>query len=125
MVAADARTAIAFSLSAGNAHDAPEGRQLLRYLCPQVPTHLLMDRAYGDDQTRAVAQERGFIAVVPPCSNRKRPWDYDRELYKRRNQVERLFRRIKAYRRVFTRYDKLEIMFLAFVTFALIVEALR
>lgn len=125
MVAANARTAIAFNLSAGNAHDAPEGRRLLLCLQPQQATHLLMDRAYADDQTRAVALERGFIAVVPPRSNRKQPWSYDRQLYKRRNEIERLFRRLKAYRRVFTRYDKLDIVFLAFVTFALIIEALR
>ena len=52
------------------------------------------------------------------------PWDYDKQLYKQRNQVERLFRRIKRFRRIFTRYDKLDIIFLAFVYFALIVDAL-
>ena len=61
---------------------------------------------------------------VPPKSNRKDPWDYDKELYKQRNQVERLFRRIKRFRRIFTRYDKLDIIFLAFVFFALIVDVL-
>jgi transposase len=55
-----------------------------------------MDRAYAYDQSRAIAQERGFIAIVPPRSDCKQSWDYDRELYKRRNEVERLFRRIKA-----------------------------
>ena len=125
MVAADARTAIAFSLSGGNANDAPQGRQLLQYLYASEPTHLLMDRAYADDLTRAVAQERGFIAVVAPRRDRKQPWDYDRQMYKRRNEVQRLFRRIKAYRRVFTRYDKLDVVFLAFLTFALTVEGLR
>jgi transposase len=55
-----------------------------------------MDQAYADDQTRAVAQERGFIAIVPPRCDRKQPWDYDPQLYKRRSEVERLFRRIKA-----------------------------
>ena len=56
--------------------------------------------------------------VVLPKSNRKHPWIYDEQLYKQRNQVERLFRRI------FTRYDKLDVIFLAFVYFALIVDAL-
>ncbi len=50
---------------------------------------------------------------------------YDRQLYKRRNEVERLFRRLKGFRRIFTRYDKLDVIFLGFITFALIVEALR
>ena len=84
-----------------------------------------MDRAYEDDATRALARNLGFDAVVPPKSTRKEPWEYDRELYKRRNEVERLFRRIKGFRRVFTRFDKLDRMFLGFVVFALIVETLR
>ena len=104
----------------------------------------------------------GDTPVVPPKSNRKDPWDYDKELYKQRNQVERwekrrntgkkavqkmnvicqvdrwkkrmmpqgsgqverLFRRIKRFRRIFTRYDKLDVIFLTFVYFALIVDAL-
>ena len=48
-----------------------------------------------------------------------------KKLYKRRNEVERLFRRLKGFRRVFTRFDKLDVMFLAFVVFALIVIALK
>ena len=68
--------------------------------------------------------ELGYIPVVPPKNDRKDPWNYDKELYKLRNQVERLFRRIKRFRRIFTRYDKLDIILLAFVYFALIVDAL-
>ncbi|MEE0816748.1 MAG: IS5/IS1182 family transposase, partial [Desulfovibrio fairfieldensis] len=67
----------------------------------------------------------GFTPVVPPNPNRLKPWEYDKELYKRRNEVERLFRRLKGFRRVFTRFDKLDVMFLAFVVFALIVIALK
>ena len=52
-------------------------------------------------------------------------WEYDRVLYRRRNEVERLFRRLKGFRRIFSRFDKLDVMFLAFLRFALIVEALR
>ena len=83
-----------------------------------------MDRTYEGDETRALAIELGCTPVVPPKSNRKNPWDYDKQLYKQRNQVERLFRRLKRFRRIFTRYDKLDIIFLAFVYFALIVDAL-
>jgi transposase len=49
----------------------------------------------------------------------------DKQSYRRRNEVERLFRRVKAWRRVFTRYDKLDVMFAAFITVAFIAEALR
>ena len=46
-------------------------------------------------------------------------------MYKRRNEVERLFRRLKGFRRVFSRFDKLDVMFMAFIHFAMIIEALR
>ena len=46
-------------------------------------------------------------------------------MYRRRNEIERLFRRLKGFRRVFSRFDKLDVMFAAFVLFALIVDALR
>lgn len=70
------------------------------------------------------AKELGYTPVVPPKKNRIDPWEYDEELYKRRNEVERFFRRIKRFRRVFTRYDKLDIVFAGFILFAMIVDAL-
>lgn len=87
-------------------------------------THLLMDRAYEGDETRSLAISLGYNPVVPPKSNRKEPWTYDKELYKMRNHVERLFRRIKRFRRVFTRYDKLDVMFMAFIFLALVLDSL-
>jgi transposase len=84
-----------------------------------------MDRAYEGDETRQLAEALGYIPVVPPNPNRLRPWEYDRVMYRRRNEIERLFRRLKGFRRVFSRFDKLDVMFGAFVLFALIVEALR
>jgi transposase len=126
MVAADARTAIIFALSPGQAHDAPEGRKLLRKLGQaKWPIHLLMDRAYEGDETRQLALGLNFIPVVPPKSNRVNAWEYDRAMYKRRNEIERLFRRLKGFRRIFSRFEKLDVMFIAFINFALIVEALR
>ena len=125
MVAASDRDGVTLALSTGNCGDAPEGRALLRQLGPtDQPVYLLMDRAYEGDETRALAEELGYMPVVPPKRNRKNPWDYDKELYKQRNQVERLFRRMKRFRRIFTRYDKLDIIFLAFIYFALIMDAL-
>jgi transposase len=126
MVAADARTAITFALSPGQAHDATEGRKLLGKLGPpKWPIHLLMDRAYEGNETRQLALDLGFIAVVPPKSNRIEPWQYDRTMYKRRNEIERLFRRLKGFRRIFSRFEKLDVMFIGFIHFALIIEALR
>ena len=83
-----------------------------------------MDRAYEDNETRALAEKQGFIPVVPPKSNRKEPWEYDKEIYKRRNEIERFFLRIKRFRRVFTRYDKLDIVYAGIFTFAMIFDAI-
>ena len=125
MVAASGRDGVAFALSAGNCGDAPEGRALLQQLGPvDRPVYLLMDRAYEGDETRALALKLGYIPIVPPKRNRKNPWSYDEQLYKQRNLVERLFRRIKRFRHIFTRYDKLDVVFLAVVYFALIIDAL-
>ena len=126
MVAADARTAITFALSPGQAHDAEQERKLIATLGkPSWPIHLLMDRAYEGNETRQLALDLGFEPVVQPKSNRVEPWQYNREMYKRRNEIERLFRRLKGFRRIFSRYEKLDVMFIGFIHFALIVEALR
>jgi transposase len=92
---------------------------------PDRPLHLIMDRAYEGNETRQLALDLGYSPVVPPKSNRLEPWEYDREMYKRRNEVERLFRRLKGYRRIFSRFEKLDVMFLAFICFALIADGLR
>jgi transposase len=86
---------------------------------------LLMDRAYEGDETRQLVLALGMVPVVPPKANRVDPWRYDRTLYKKRNEIERLFRRMKGYRRIFSRFEKLDIIFLGFLSFAFIVEALR
>jgi len=86
---------------------------------------MIMDRAYGGNETRQLALDLGFTPIVPPTSNRVDQWHYDRVMYRRRNEIERLFRRLKGFRRVFSRFDKLDIMFTAFIHFALIIEALR
>lgn len=84
-----------------------------------------MDRAYEGNETQKLSRRLGYAPVVPPHPLRRKPWDYDNELYKKRNEVERLFRRLKGYRRIATRYDKLDALFLGFITFALIIEELK
>jgi len=86
---------------------------------------LLMDRAYEGDETRQLVLDLGMIPVVPPKANRLVPWSYNRELYKKRNEIERLFRRLKGFRRIFSRFEKLDVVFLAFLHLALIVEAIK
>ena len=91
----------------------------------QAGLPVLMDSAYSGAETRQLVLELGMIPVVPPPKNRIHPWEYDREIYKRRNQIERLFRRLKGFRRIFSRFEKLDVVFVAFIQFALIVEYVR
>ena len=72
-----------------------------------------------------LAQGLGFVPIVPPNPPRCKPWEYDKALYRQRNIVERLFRRLKAWRRILTRYDKLDSMFAAFISCVLIAESSR
>lgn len=126
MVAADAQTAVTFSLSPGQAGDAPEGRKLLKTLENNgwEGTQVIMDKAYEGDETRQLVFDLGMVPVVPPKRNRLTLWEYDKEMYKKRNEVERLFRRLKGFRRIFSRFDKLDVVFMFFIHFALIIDAL-
>ena len=125
MVTASDRFALTFSLSSGEKNDSPEGIKLLNFT-PYFEENkfLLMDKAYQGDNVRSLAQELGYKPIVPPKSNRLHKWDYDRELYKRRNEIERFFRRIKRFRRIFTRYDKLDIIYSGFILFAMIIDSI-
>ena len=84
---------------------------------------LLMDRAYEGDETRQSVLELGLVPCVPPKSNRIEPWEYDPALYKKRNEIERLYRRLKGFRRILSRFEKLDFVFVAFLHFVLIAEA--
>ena len=85
-----------------------------------------MDRAYEGDETRQTARDVGLKPVVPPKRNRREPWTYNKKLYKRRNEVERFFRRfLEDFRRIATRCDKLNVMFSAFLNFVTIVILLN
>ena len=123
MVAAGPRAAVNFSLSPGNVHDAAPGRELLKATDLQAD-FVIMDRAYEGEETRQLVLDFGMTPVVPPKANRISLWEYDREMYKKRNEVERLFRRMKGYRRIFSRFDKLDVVFMFFIHFALITDTL-
>jgi hypothetical protein len=91
---------VAFRLSGGNVPDAVEG-------------WLLME-SIGNMKTTGHGLGHGRWGV-PPKRSRIHPWEYDREVYKRRNEIERFFRRLKRFRGICTRYDKLERMLTAFI----------
>ena len=78
-MAAHARCALNFSLSPGQAGDAPQGRELLRAGGPApAGCHLIMDRACAGDEIRDLGLKLGYLLVVPPNLHRLFPWEYDR-----------------------------------------------
>ncbi|MEG6551725.1 IS5 family transposase [Desulfocurvibacter africanus] len=103
-------------LSAGQTNDKVpawclvEGRQV---------EYVVADKAYDSESLVTFIEAHGAQAVIPPrrCS---KPRDYDREIYKKRNLIERFFNKIKHHRRIATRYDKLARNYLAWVTLAVI-----
>lgn len=82
---------------------------------------LLADRGYDADHLRRRLAAQGATAVIPARSRRKAPSSHDPALYRQRNTVERLWARLKDYRRVATRYDKLAANFLSGVLIAALV----
>ena len=102
---------IALTLTAGNVHDLVGARDLLA-LAP-LPRRLIADCAYDARSLRDWLDARGAEAVIPPNPTRKHPHTYDADAYKSRNLIERMFCRLKDFRRIATRYDKLARNFLA------------
>ena len=78
-------------------------------------SNILADRAYGTKKIRSYISEQNADYTIPPKNNNPDPWYCDFWLYKERHLVECFFNKIKAFRRVATRYDKLATSFLAFV----------
>ena len=108
---------IRFFVTAGQRSDYIKALELIE---GQPMSALLADKGYDANYMIDAAKCIKAEAVIPPRSQRKTPRDYDRELYKERNLIERMFNKLKHFRRVATRYDKLDIAYLAFVLFAAI-----
>ena len=85
----------------------------------------IADKGYDADHLAERIAERGAAVVIPPKRNRKVQRAYDRQLYKERNRIERFFNKLKQFRRVATRYDKLLANFRGFVKLAAIAIWLR
>jgi putative transposase len=75
----------------------------------------VMDKGYDSNHIRDKLKENNMNPVIPPKSNRTESIDYDKDKYKLREKVERFFNRLKQFRRIATRYDKLGNIFLAFI----------
>jgi transposase len=98
-------------LTGGQAHDCPPAQRLIRRTKPAKK--LLGDKAYDSKELRLWLKDRGTKAVVPNKSNRKQPFPFDRKTYRLRHRVENAFCRLKDFRRIATRYDRLARNFLA------------
>jgi transposase len=104
------------SLSAGQAHDVPAALTLLDRL--DARTIVLGDKAYDAGNIRDLIEDQGAVPNIPAKSNRKWRSCFSQTLYRERNQVERFFSKLKHFRRIATRYDKLADNFLAMVKLA-------
>lgn len=103
---------MALSLTPGQAADINQAVPLLDQVEPDA---LLADKGYDSDALVEALEERGITPVIPPKANRREPRKTDFALYRERNLVERFFNRLKQYRALATRYDKLANTFLAAV----------
>lgn len=104
----DENQTVGLALAPGQAHDAPGFDTLYKQLdADNVLEAIAMDKAYDSDHIRERLETDGIEPVIPPKANRIAPPLYDKERYKQRNRVERFFNKLKQFRRIATRYDKL------------------
>ena len=96
---------IAILLTGGEAHDCPVAGRLIHRVKPAK--RMLGDKAYDSAGLRAELDERGTKSVIPNRSTRKQPFSFSRRLYKLRWRIEGAFNRLKDFRRIATRYDRL------------------
>lgn len=118
---------LAFALTGGEKHDAPQllklvdigairrvgrGRPRLR------PASIAGDKGYDSAALRSALRRRGIEPLIPSRSNRKRVLPFDKERYRERNVIERCIGRLKQWRRVATRYEKLAVNYLGVILLA-------
>ena len=106
---------VRFILTGGQAADSPQALPLLTGI---EATHVIADKGYDANGVLNFIRAQGATAVIPPTSRRKVQREYDRELYRQRNLIERSFNMLKAWRRIATRYDRRSIYFLAMLHLA-------
>ncbi len=109
-------------LTGGQVHDSTQAEILLEEMKPQA---VLADKAYDTNSLLQCIANKNAKAVIPPKANRKDQREFDKHQYRNRNLVERFFARIKQFRRVATRYDKLASRFASFVALTASVLWLR
>jgi transposase len=112
----DERTGVAVVLTAGHGHESPVFETVFAQVpAEQLLTHASRDKGYDSQGIREHLIEPDIVPVIPSKRNRREPLDYDKELYKLREEVERFFNNLKQFRRIVTRYEKLIQTFLALI----------
>ena len=111
---------IYFALSAGSEHDCVCALDLLSKVNIEG-SNILADKAYGSLKIREYITFQKASYTIPPKSNAKEQWEYDKWLYIERHLIECFFNKIKHFRKLATRYDKLATSFLTFINFVQIV----
>ena len=104
-------------LTPGQAHDVQGFAPLFRMITDRIEA-FLADRGYDADAIREEIEAAGVEAVIPAKVNRRNPALHDRTKYKWRNLIERLFNKLKNWRRIATRYDRNIKNFIAAVALA-------
>jgi transposase len=110
--------ALQLTLAPGQMADVQAAKEIV------IPkqTHVVADKGYDSDDFCREIQERGSKPCIPPRKGRKAPRTYHRGYYKTRHRVENFFQRIKRFRRIGTRYEKLALNFLGFVHLAAVID---
>ena len=121
VTAADEDTPIELDVVAGHRHDAPLLRPMLSRTIDRVGAvdEVVGDKGFDGGPQRRACRDRGVTPVIPAKSNRVDPEPLDAAAYRERNRVERLFAKLKEFRRVATRYEKLKQTFLGMIHLAL------
>ena len=101
-------------LTAGQRHDSPQAAALIEDFEPRA---LIADKGYGSDALIEAVAAKGIYAVIPPKKNRTEMREYVRHLYRERHLVECFINKIKQYRMVFSRFEKLSRNYLGFLIF--------
>lgn len=116
---------IEFCVTGGQVSDIKVGLEIVQNFDVSQYEYLAMDRWYSSYVMMQLCEDKWIIAVIPPKTSFKKQWEYHKWIYAYRNEIERLFGRLKQYRRIATRFDKLKRRYEAFVKIWMILRFLK
>lgn len=121
LTAADEDTAIAVDVVPGQVHEASHLEPMLEATKVRVPDiqEAVADKGFDGEPQRRACRDRNIKPVIPYKANSTKPGRLNKKAYRTRNMIERLFGKLKEFRRVATRYEKLKQTFLAIIQLAL------